>query len=329
MGSLLLQDDTLSVPADGSGADVSLDFTAIDFETTNSYRGSPCSVGLVKVRDGQLVDEAFTLIRPLARFSHFDGFNTWLHGIDAQMVANAPHWRQVAGRIVRYTGCDTLVCHNAGFDIGVIRYACIADDIPWPSLDFLCTLVLARRAYRLPSYRLPFVAAQCDVDFHAYHKASDDARCAALIAVAMARKQGAQTLADLAGSFGVSIGHMETGHYAPSVRHGPGGHGHTLIRPGANPDADPEHPFYGRVIVFTGTLMSRTRQMAWEDVVRVGGIPECGVTKQTNILVIGDINPAVLAPGMVTTGKAVKAFALQDKGQDIEIMTEDDFIRSL
>jgi hypothetical protein len=37
----------------------------------------------------------------------------------------------------------------------------------------------------------------------------------------------------------------------------------------------------------------------------------------------------VLAPGMVTTGKAAKVFALQDKGQDIELMTEDDFLRSL
>jgi len=54
-----------------------------------------------------------------------------------------------------------------------------------------------------------------------------------------------------------------------------------------------------------------------------------GVTKRTNILVIGNINPAVLAPGMVITGKAAKAFALEDKGRDIEIMTEDDFHRSL
>jgi hypothetical protein len=65
--------------------------------------------------------------------------------------------------------------------------------------------------------------------------------------------------------------------------------------------------------------------MAWDDVVKVGGAPELSVTKQTNILVIGEINPAVLAPGMVTTGRTAKAFALQDKGQDIEIMTEDDF----
>jgi len=283
----------------------------------------------VKVRDGQIVDESFTLIHPPTRFDHFDGFNTWLHGINAEMVAGAPNWQQVVDWIVRYTGSDTLVCHNAGFDVGVIRYACIADGVPWPSVDFLCTLVLARRAYRLPSYRLPFVAAQCDVDLRQHHQASDDARCAALIAVAMARKQGAQALADLAESFGVRIGHIEHGYYAPSVWRSPEEHAYKLIRPEANPDADPDHPFYGRVIVFTGMLMSRTRQMAWDDVVKVGGIPELNVTKRTNVLVIGDINPAVLAPGMITTGKAAKVFALQDKGQDIELMTEDDFLRSL
>lgn len=308
---------------------MTLDFTAIDFETANSYPGSPCPVGLVKVRDGQIVDESSTLVHPPARFDHFDWFNISLHGINAAMVAGAPPWREVADRMVRYTGSDTLVCHNAGFDIGVIRYACMADDMPWPSVDFLCTLVLARRAWRLPSYSLAFVADQCEIDFHQHHQALADARCAALIAVTMASKQGAQTLAGLAQSFGVHIGHMDTGYYAPSVWRSPGPHGHQLIRPDTNPDADPDHPFFGRVIVFTGKLMSRTRQVAWDDVARVGGIPEYGVTKHTNILVIGDINPAVLAPGMDTTGRAAKAFALHDKGQDIEVMTEDDFLRSL
>jgi DNA polymerase III subunit epsilon len=308
---------------------VSLDFTALDFETANSHRGSPCSVGLVKVRDGQVVDQVGTLIRPPAGLDHFDGYNTWVHGITVDMVADAPHWRQVAGWILDYVGPDAIVCHNAGFDVGVLRHACTADQIPWPSLDFLCTLVLARRAFRLPSYRLPFVAAECDVSLISHHRAVDDARCAALIAVAMAGKQGADSLTALAESLDVRIGHLQESRYTPSERRG-GTHGHyKLIKPDANSEADPHHPFYGRVLVFTGTLQSRTRQMAWEDVVKAGGIPEESVTKRTNVLVVGDINPATLAPGIVTTGKTAKVFALQDKGQDIEVMTEDDFLRSL
>jgi hypothetical protein len=45
-------------------------------------------------------------------------------------------------------------------------------------------------------------------------------------------------------------------------------------------------------------------------VTRLGGIPERSVTRHTNVLVIGDINPAALAPGMATTGKAARAIAL-------------------
>ena len=47
------------------------------------------------------------------------------------------------------------------------------------------------------------------------------------------------------------------------------------------------------------------------------------------MLVVGDINPAVLRPGSELTDKARKAFELQDKGQAIEVMTEDDFLRCL
>ena len=69
---------------------MSLDFTAIDFETANSYRGSPCSVGLVKVRDGQIADESGTLIRPPAGFDHFDRFNTSVHNITTEIITDAP-----------------------------------------------------------------------------------------------------------------------------------------------------------------------------------------------------------------------------------------------
>jgi hypothetical protein len=62
---------------------------------------------------------------------------------------------------------------------------------------------------------------------------------------------------------------------------------------------------------------------------RVGAIAEYDTTKRTNVLVIGDIDPTVLGTGSTLTAKARKAFELQDKGQDIEVMTEDDFLRCL
>jgi len=309
---------------------VSLDFTAIDFETASGRPGSACSVGLVRVRDGQVVHKSGGLIRPPADLGEFAEWNTSVHGITAEMVATAPPWRKVAAWIAAYAGPDTLICHNANFNIGVLRHACTADDIPWPQVDFLCTMVLARRAFPLPSYRLPFVAAECGVELSGRHQVLINARGAALVTVALARQHRAATPADLADALAIRTGHLEPGRYRSTVRRPPTHSGRDrLTAPDASPDADPDHPLYGRVIVFTGALKTRTRQQAWEDAARAGAIPEKDVTGRTNILVIGDLNPAVLTPGAATSGKAARAFALQAKGQDIEVMTEDDFIRSL
>lgn len=131
---------------------MTLDYTAIDFETANRFRGSPCSVGLVKVRDGRVVDERYWLMRPPTAVSTFSPFNISVHGISEDDVRNEPAWRDRYREIMPFVGEDVLVAHNAGFDIGVLREACAIDELPFPSLNFLCTMVMARKALSVPSY---------------------------------------------------------------------------------------------------------------------------------------------------------------------------------
>ncbi|GAB4002724.1 exonuclease domain-containing protein [Nocardioides ultimimeridianus] len=304
-----------------------LDYVAIDFETANSYRGSPCSVGLVKVRNGQIVDERHWLIRPPAGADWFSDFNIAVHGITPDMVEDAPRWNLALPAIVDFIGDDVVVAHNTGFDIGVIRYACAVDNIEWPEMRFLCTLNMARRALSLPSYRLPFVADAVGGEMGQHHDALDDARAVVAIVSGFAALENALDIDALAKSLRMGIGRMSAGIYKGSVCTATGNNG--LVSPDLNPDADPEGYLYNRVVVFTGALMSMTRQIAWEECANVGAVAEKTPTKRTNVLVVGDINPAVLRPGSNITGKARKAFELQDKGQDIEVMTEDDFLRCL
>ena len=40
-------------------------FAAIDFETANGQRSSICSVGVVTVRGGVIVDRFYSLVQPL------------------------------------------------------------------------------------------------------------------------------------------------------------------------------------------------------------------------------------------------------------------------
>ncbi|MES1169311.1 MAG: exonuclease domain-containing protein, partial [Leifsonia sp.] len=98
-----------------------LDFTAIDFETANGSAASACSVGLVKVRDGQVVDKIGWFIQPPSGHDHFVEWNTRIHGITADMVIDAPTWADQLADLRAYVDDDVLVAHNAGFDMGVMK----------------------------------------------------------------------------------------------------------------------------------------------------------------------------------------------------------------
>ena len=77
------------------------DFAAIDFEIANYEPSSICSVGVVIVREGQIAEKIYRLIRPepewyLWRF-------TQIHGLTAEDTENEkvfPHvWEEIAQKI--------------------------------------------------------------------------------------------------------------------------------------------------------------------------------------------------------------------------------------
>ena len=55
------------------------DFAAIDFETINERRSSVCSIGVVIVSDGKIVDKFYSLIQPLLTIIHTDYGSPWVY----------------------------------------------------------------------------------------------------------------------------------------------------------------------------------------------------------------------------------------------------------
>ncbi|KZX22733.1 3'-5' exonuclease [Rathayibacter tanaceti] len=182
-----------------------IDFTAIDFETANSHGASACSVGLVKVRDGRVVDRAGWLIRPPLGFDDFLEWNTRIHGIRKTDVHAAPGWAEQFTDLAAFAGDDVFVAHNAGFDMGVIRAACAATALEHPEYDYFCSLQLARKTYELDSYRLPAVAMAAGFEDFRHHDASADAEACAAIVVHAAQRHGATGLAELGELAGVTM----------------------------------------------------------------------------------------------------------------------------
>ena len=182
-----------------------LDFTAIDFETANSSSASACSVGLVRVRDGQVVASDGWLIRPPAGHDRFFDINVSIHGITPDAVAAAPGWTTQLPRLLDFIGDDVLVAHNAGFDVAVLRRACEATDAVLPALRSVCTVQLARKTYTLDSYRLPLVAAAVGFLDFAHHDALADALACAHIAIDAASRAGAHDIVELAMLLGIRV----------------------------------------------------------------------------------------------------------------------------
>ena len=91
-------------------------FAAIDFETANECPTSVCSVGVVIVRDGEIVDKFYSLIHPEP--DYYKWFCQQVHGLCEADTDDAPVfpyvWNEIAPRIEGLP----LVAHNARFDEG-------------------------------------------------------------------------------------------------------------------------------------------------------------------------------------------------------------------
>lgn len=66
-------------------------FTAIDFETATAFH--PCSVGIVTVQNGVIVDEFVTLIKPPN--NQYSPFTIAVHGIRPRDTVNAKSFLEV------------------------------------------------------------------------------------------------------------------------------------------------------------------------------------------------------------------------------------------
>ena len=92
-----------------------LDFCAIDFETANAERCSVCSVGIVIVKDGEIVDKFYSLIQPEPDYYCY--WNTRVHGLTQKDTIDAPVfpkvWEQVEPLIEGLPLVVDRLCHKS------------------------------------------------------------------------------------------------------------------------------------------------------------------------------------------------------------------------
>lgn len=95
------------------------DFAAIDFETANSERSSVCSVGIVIVRGGEIVDKFYSLIKPEPEYYSYVCMR--VHGLCAADTEDAPVFPEVWKQIEPKIAGLPLVAHNKAFDESCLK----------------------------------------------------------------------------------------------------------------------------------------------------------------------------------------------------------------
>ena len=157
-----------------------MNFTAVDFETSAYPRASACAVGIVQVRDGQIVDTFYSTLKP-PEYPYWKFVE--IHGITRAMVENAPTFPEVWPRLKSLISDGPFVAHNASFDWGVLTQTLNHYRLSTFELERVCTYRLAQRKLpELARHTLDSVAAHLAIPLN-HHNAASDARACAEVAM--------------------------------------------------------------------------------------------------------------------------------------------------
>jgi len=156
--------------------------TAIDFETANNKPASVCSVGLSVLEDGCIEEAYYSLIHPEHNVSWFSPHNIMIHGIRKEDTADAPEFASVYREMKPFLE-DGIVCaHNAAFDMGCLKAACINCGLPVPYLRYFDTLALSRSMYPgLRHHRLNDMCDYLNIELEHHNAASDAYGCLMIV----------------------------------------------------------------------------------------------------------------------------------------------------
>lgn len=159
------------------------DFAAIDFETANEQPSSICSVGVVTVQGGKIVDSFYGLVHPEPEY--YQWFCRQVHGLGPEDTDDAPAFPHVWEKIAPLIDGLPLVAHNSRFDEGCLKAVFRVYQMDYPDYKFYDTLAASRQHFgcQLPNHQLQTVAAACGYDLANHHHALADAEACAAIAL--------------------------------------------------------------------------------------------------------------------------------------------------
>lgn len=299
-------------------------FIAIDLETATSERSSICQIGITEVIDGKICDTRSWLVQPEG--NKYDSMNIWIHGITPNDTKNSPTFPDVWKEVQPYLQNKIVVAHNTSFDMYALKNAFDKYGMEYPTFDYYCTLRIARYTIKgCYSYSLDVVLNHLGINMGQHHKADSDSRACAMLLLKCLEMDGS-TLDDLESKYDFHRGCFAPNKFKAHLKNEKVYKYKSIIESlETNTDLlDENNYFFGKSVCFTGTCKYGVRKDLLQKIKDVGGIPMDSVTKDTNVLVVGQQDYRVVGEDGMSS-KQKKALKLLEKGYDIEILSETEF----
>ena len=156
-----------------------ISYVAIDVESPNRFANSICSIALVKVENGKIIDNFYSLVNPETTF---DPICINVHGITPEMVQHYPNFLDLWSQIESFFTDSILAAHNATYDLSVIAKTLANYGIIMPNINYLCTMNLTKKYHQYESLSLNDLCTEFNIPLFEHHNALADATaCADLL----------------------------------------------------------------------------------------------------------------------------------------------------
>lgn len=301
-----------------------MNFVAIDFETANEKRSSPCALGIVVVKNGKIQCEKYYLIKP--KELRFEPMNIRIHGIRPCDVENEKEFDVLWNEIKPYLENNLVIAHNAAFDMSVLRKTLDSYNLDYPNFNYCCTMVMSKKFYPyLENAKLNTVNNYLGYEFR-HHDAMADARACANILLNIKEDIKVNSMDHLLKLIGIGVGEVYKGGYKVPINI----KGDFKISK-CNKDFKKDdiivnnQVLKNEAVVFTGPLDTMTRSKAMKLVTQLGGECKSSVSKKVTMLVVGykDFNKLSIDE---MSGKLRRTIVLIKEGCKIKILTEQEFL---
>lgn len=268
MNSFYLEDDFDDMPyrapicAPSKRSEMFDDFLAIDFETATPKRHSACALGIVRVKNGEIVDNSYFLIQPPK--NEYDRRNVLIHKIFPSKTENEPTIEDLSDQILSLFDGANVVAHKATFDRDVLVKSLTYYNLPLPEFsEWHCT-------YYMTKQTLDQCCETYNIDFTNHHNALADAMACAKVYLKIRELKG-RTATERKKD---RLSNLESEIEA-------------LLRDVTFPD---NSILCGKSIVLTGLFHNfEDRELLSAILTKCGALVKSSISKKTNIVICGEM----------------------------------------